>query len=106
MNMNKELEEIRNCVKSLKNDLQSVLNERRMDMAYEKQKMRYEADFNARNIILIIVLMLGLCSQLLFGLFIWRYFDFEKSNVAGHIEVQNASSDQSFLLNSVANGDK
>lgn len=104
--LEKELAELRNSIKQLQNGVEQTFEERKLEMSYEREKMRFEAGFNARNIILVCLLILALCSQILFGMFIYKYFEFEAQNTERYIEVQNVSENHSMLYNSVASKDK
>lgn len=100
--IDKELEALRDSVAELQNSLKQTFEERRLEMAYEREKMRYECGFNARNIIIIGLLLLALCSPILCGLFIHKYFEFETTNTAHYIEVQNVSDNNAMLYSNIA----
>lgn len=96
-----ELDAIKKNVSSFEKVVSQGFDERNLDMEYEMQKMRYEAGFNARNIIFLLLILSTLMSQLLFGWAIYRYFEFENQNTERYIEVQNVSDNNSMVLNSV-----
>ena len=101
-----ELAAIKKSVSSFEEAVSQGFDERNLDMKYEMEKMKYESRFNARNIILLLLISSAIISQLLFGWAIYRYFDFEKQNMYQAIEIENVSDNNSTLYNSVANKSK
>ena len=101
-----ELDAIKKSVSSFEKLVSQGFDERNLDIEYEMQKMKYEAGFNARNIILLLLILSALMSQFLFGWAIYRYFEFEKQNTYQAIEIENLSDNHSTLYNSVANKNK
>ena len=94
-----ELAAIKKSVSSFEEAVSQGFDERNLDMKYEMEKMKYEARFNARNIILLLLILSAIISQLLFGWAIYRYFDFEKQNTANFLQVESISDNQSILNN-------
>ena len=90
---------IKKSVSSFEEAVSQGFDERNLDMKYEMEKMKYEARFNARNIILLLLILSAIISQLLFGWAIYRYFDFEKQNTANFLQVESISDNQSILNN-------
>lgn len=101
--LKEDLDKLYDQLQMLQNRVEKGFEERRLDMSYEKEKMRYEGGFNARNVILIFVLLIGVMSQVLFGLFIVKYFNFEASNIKQVIEVETFSDDESYSNSFVGN---
>lgn len=98
-----ELDAIKKSVSSFEKVVSQGFDERNLDIEYEMQKMKYEAGFNARNIILLLLILSALMSQFLFGWAIYRYFEFEKQNTANFVQVESISDNQSILNNSIDN---
>lgn len=98
-----ELAAIKKSVSSFEEAVSQGFDERNLDMKYEMEKMKYESRFNARNIILLLLISSAIISQLLFGWAIYRYFDFEKQNTANFVQVESISDNQSILNNNIDN---
>lgn len=98
-----ELDAIKKSVSSFEKVVSQGFDERNLDIEYEMQKMKYEAGFNARNIILLLLILSALMSQFLFGWAIYRYFEFEKQNTANFVQVESISDNQSILSNNIDN---
>lgn len=98
-----ELAAIKKSVSSFEEAVSQGFDERNLDMKYEMEKMKYESRFNARNIILLLLISSAIISQLLFGWAIYRYFDFEKQNTANFVQVERISDNQSILNNHIDN---
>lgn len=98
-----ELAAIKKSVSSFEEAVSQGFDERNLDMKYEMEKMKYEARFNARNIILLLLILSAIISQLLFGWAIYRYFEFEKQNTANFVQVESISDNQSILNNNIDN---
>ena len=98
-----ELDAIKKSVSSFEKEVSQGFDERNLDIEYEMQKMKYEAGFNARNIILLLLILSALMSQFLFGWAIYRYFEFEKQNTANFVQVESISDNQSILNNNIDN---
>ena len=98
-----ELAAIKKSVSSFEEAVSQGFDERNLDMKYEMEKMKYESRFNARNIILLLLISSAIISQLLFGWAIYRYFDFEKQNTANFLQVESISDNQSILNNHIDN---
>lgn len=98
-----ELDAIKKSVSSFEKVVSQGFDERNLDIEYEMQKMKYEAGFNARNIILLLLILSALMSQFLFGWAIYRYFEFEKQNTANFVQVESISDNQSILNNNIDN---
>lgn len=98
-----ELSAIKKSVSSFEKVVSQGFDERNLDIEYEMQKMKYEAGFNARNIILLLLILSALMSQFLFGWAIYRYFYFEKQNTANFVQVESISDNQSILNNHIDN---
>lgn len=98
-----ELDAIKKSVSSFEKVVSQGFDERNLDIEYEMQKMKYEAGFNARNIILLFLILSALMSQFLFGWAIYRYFEFEKQNTANFVQVESISDNQSILNNNIDN---
>lgn len=98
-----ELDAIKKSVSYFEKVVSQGFDERNLDIEYEMQKMKYEAGFNARNIILLLLILSALMSQFLFGWAIYRYFEFEKQNTANFVQVESISDNQSILNNNIDN---
>lgn len=98
-----ELAAIKKSVSSFEEAVSQGFDERNLDMKYEMEKMKYESRFNARNIILLLLISSAIISQLLFGWAIYRYFDFEKQNTANFLQVESISDNHSILNNHIDN---
>lgn len=98
-----ELAALKKSVSSFEEAVSQGFDERNLDMNYEMEKMKYESRFNARNIILLLLISSAIISQLLFGWAIYRYFDFEKQNTANFVQVESISDNQSILNNHIDN---
>lgn len=98
-----ELAAIKKSVSSFEEAVSQGFDERNLDMKYEMEKMKYESRFNARNIILLLLISSAIISQLLFGWAIYRYFDFEKQNTANFLQVESISDNHSILNKHIDN---
>ena len=101
-----ELAAIKKSISSFEEAVSQGFDERNLDIKYEMEKMKYESRFNARNIILLLLISSAIISQLLIGWTIYRYFDFEKQNMYQVIEIENVSDNNYTLYNRVANKSK
>lgn len=101
----KDLSEIKEDLELLKKAVYKGFEERRLDMTYEIEKTRLEANFNARNIIIILLLLFPFAMCVVFGIGVWKYFEFENQNTQKFIDVKAISDNNSFMSNIIGNKD-
>ena len=101
--LKKDLDGIKKNIGVLDSVVNKGIDERAFDMSYEIEKMKYESSFNAKNILLILVICAFILSQFVIAFGIYQYFSFEKQNTQKYMEIVNSSDNNSVLFNSVNN---
>lgn len=99
--LKKEVEVLKKNLENIEAAVSRCFEERKLEMTYEIEKMRYENNFNAKNITYIILAILPFFMSIVFGYVIYKYFEFEKQNTQSYIEVENLSDNNSKLYNTI-----
>ena len=72
--LKKEVEVLKKNLENIEAAVSRCFEERKLEMTYEIEKMRYENNFNAKNITYIILAILPFFMSIVFGYVIYKYF--------------------------------